>query len=93
MENKFDSFMKIVQKEAAKSNKCFFINSGEGHDFETETMEGEDLFGWLIPIARKKEFISVNSSPNFLDEKWESSEIFEIWSEIVGDIAILFKNF
>lgn len=93
MENKFDSFMKIVQKEAAKSNKCFFINSGEGHDFETETMEGEDLFGWLIPIARKKEFISEKSSPNFQADKWESFEIFAIWSEKDGSIFVEFKNF
>ncbi len=93
MQNKFDSFMKIVQKEAAKNNKCFFINSGEGHDFETETMEGEDLFGWLIPIARKKEFISEKSSSSFQADKWESFEIFAIWSERDGNISIEFKTF
>lgn len=49
--NKFDAFMELVQKEARKKNSRFFISSGEGHDLITETVEGEDLFGWLISIG------------------------------------------
>lgn len=56
--NKFNAFMDLVQKEAWKNNSRFFISSGEGHDLITETLEGEDLFGWLIPMDRTTEFIS-----------------------------------
>lgn len=59
--DKFDAFMEIVQSEARKKGARFFISSGEGHELITETLECEDLFGWLIPLDREKEFISEKS--------------------------------
>lgn len=94
MAEKFDKFMDMIQKEAAKTGKCFFISSGEGHDFENEEIECEDLFGWLIPIERKKEFISDNISKEFSLDKWEDFEIFVVWSfDENNNIKIEFKEF
>ena len=46
--DKFDIFLKKVQNTAKTMESKFFVQSSEGRDFETEEMEGEDLFGWLI---------------------------------------------
>ena len=91
--NKFDAFMEIVQKEAHKKGSRFFISSGEGHDLITETLEGEDLFGWLIPLDRTKEFISEKSGDKFCEEKWEKFEIFAIWKLENGNVSIHFQEF
>ena len=53
---KFERFFALVQKEALKQNCVFFLDSGEGHLFENDTMEYSDLDGWLIPIEKAKEF-------------------------------------
>ena len=91
--NKFDSFMELVQKEARKKNSWFFISSGEGHDLITETVEGEDLFGWLIPLDRTTEFISEKSGNHFCEEKWERFEVFAIWKLENGIVSVHFQEF
>lgn len=79
--DKFDAFMEIVQSEARKKGSRFFISSGEGHELITETLECEDLFSWLIPLDREKEFISEKIEKKFNEEKWEQFEIFAIWEK------------
>lgn len=54
--DKFEKFFEIVQKKAEKMNSVFFLETGDGNDFETETMEGENLQGWLVPIEKVNEF-------------------------------------
>lgn len=46
---KFNRFWTLVQEKAASLGCIFFAENGEGRDFETQTMEGEDFCGWLIP--------------------------------------------
>lgn len=48
-DKKFENFFEIVQKKAKKKGCIFFLESEEGHEFESEHLEGSDLFGWLIP--------------------------------------------
>jgi hypothetical protein len=47
--NKFIKFFKLVQDEASKANKVFFLDFGECEDIDFMDMEVDSLFGWLIP--------------------------------------------
>lgn len=55
---KFNTFFAEVQKAAKKQKKVFFLDAGDGNDFSTGEMEGEDLLGWLIPEDQAEEFAS-----------------------------------
>ena len=70
---KFERFFLLVQNEAKERNAVFFLDSGEGNDFETETLEGEDLCGWLIPEEQAEAF----------EEAWENDEALDDWSEFI----------
>ena len=76
-----------------KKDSRFFISSGEGHELITETMEGEDLFGWLIPLDRAEEFISEKSGNEFDEEKWEKFETFAIWKLENENVSVSFQEF
>ncbi|MBE6856844.1 MAG: hypothetical protein E7500_05380 [Ruminococcus sp.] len=89
---KDERFNALVAKRAKERNCIFFVNNGEGREFETDLMSGEDLFGWLIPMSScdefRKEFITGSVSG-----KWEDFQCFAIWNENNGNIFIDFKNF
>lgn len=91
-ENKeFENFFSIVREEASKNGGVFFVDSGEGREIFRPGIEGEDLFGWLIPNDRANEF-EVEFSTNAVDEdKWEEFECIARWDEIDGKITISFE--
>ncbi|EFW38952.1 hypothetical protein [Treponema phagedenis] len=66
--NKFNKYWDLIQAEAKKKNSVFFAECGEGRDFETEEMEGEDFSGWLVPQNKVNEFQII----------WDADTI-EIW--------------
>ena len=92
MLSKFDAFMDIVQKTAAAENCMFFLKNGEGREFETDAIEGEDLFGWLIPDGEKDEFLQ-----GFRREKiggeWDEFLVFAIWCRDGEKSRVNFKRF
>lgn len=47
----------------------FFGENGEGNDFETEIMEGEDFCGWLIPKQSASDF----------EPAWQRGDVSEKW--------------
>ena len=53
---KFENFFTLVQSTMYKSNCVFFLDAGMGNEFETENLEGEDLLGWVLPMAFADEF-------------------------------------
>ena len=53
---KFENFFTMVQSTMYKSNCVFFLDTGAGNEFETEVLEGENLFGWVIPMTMADEF-------------------------------------
>lgn len=55
---RFERFFKLVQEEAERQGCVFFMDAGDGRDFETATMEGEDLTGFLIPAFQADAFNS-----------------------------------
>ncbi len=69
--NKFEKFFAIVQDAARKKNCVFFLDSGDGREFETDSLEGEDLMGWLIPSDKATEFT----------KEWETGDVSDEWSD------------
>lgn len=77
--NKFMHFFKIVQDEAAKQGAVFFLDNGEGHTFEDDQIECEDLCGWLIPFDKADDFSKeFENGDSDLDE-WSDYIAFAEW--------------
>ncbi len=70
---KFNKFWEIVQNEAERNEARFFLDCGEGREFSTDTMEGEDLSGWLIPNKEAEEF----------EKLWKAGEDIKRFSEFI----------
>lgn len=88
--NKFIKFFEIVQQEAERESSVFFLEAGDGRDFETKDLEGEDLQGWLIPKNRADEFEKQwkKGQPN---EDWDEFFCFAIWKKEEGKIKVKFE--
>lgn len=69
--SKFETFFSIVQDAAEKKNSVFFLDTGDGRDFETDTLEGEDLMGQLI----SKEKVSA------FEKEWQGGDVSDDWSD------------
>ena len=65
---KFNVFFELVQKKAKVHGAVFFLDSGNGNEFETETMEGENLQGWLVPYQKTADFKPAWDQWNETDE-------------------------
>ena len=94
---KFNKYFELIQQEAAKQGKKFFMDTGEGREHITADMEMEDLSGWLIPLERSEEFMqywakeeSPHNIPHELDEPFY---VFAIWSIDDGKVQIKFKKY
>lgn len=69
--DKFEKFFSIVQNAANEKECVFFLDAGDGRDFETDTLEGEDLMGWLIPKDKVPDF----------EKEWETGDVSDDWSD------------
>jgi hypothetical protein len=69
--SKFEKFFSIVQNAAKKIDSVFFLDAGDGREFETDTFEGEDLMGWLIPKEKVSEF----------EQEWDTGDVSDEWSD------------
>lgn len=88
---KFENFFEIVQK-AAKEKKCvFFFDTGDGRDIVTDTFEGEDLMGWLIPQDKASLFEKEWKSWK-ISKKWQSFFVFATWSNPTN-LSIKFEQY
>ena len=92
--DKFLRFHALIEEEAEKQGKVFFGFAGEGRDFETETMEGEDVSGWLIPKDRADEFekLWLISNNEGLDD-WIDYFLFAIWRLEGDEVKVEFKEY
>lgn len=89
---KFNRFWNIVQEKAEKQGMIFFADHGEGNDFETDEMEGEDFCGWLIPFEKEKEF-EKDWKDSKVSDDWTDNIVWLEWSEENGNIKIDFNNY
>ncbi|MGI6178176.1 MAG: hypothetical protein ACOYJO_06985 [Eubacterium sp.] len=69
--NKFEKFFEAVNTQAKLQNKVFFLDCGEGNEFSNDIMEGEDLSGWLIPLAEADKFEKEFLASRDISEKME----------------------
>ena len=88
---KFERFWQLVQDRAQKDGYVFFGECGEGRDFETEEIEGEDFFGWLIPCALQNDF-QKQWEQNRVNKRWNKFCRFAVWSETDTGIKISFRK-
>jgi len=91
-ESGFCRFFELVQKSAAARGSVFFLDAGEGRDFEHGGMKGEDLSGWLIPAGRADAF-QAEWEKGMPQDKWLEFFCFAIWSTESGALAVEFKQF
>ena len=89
--DKFNLFFALIQDEAKKRDAVFFADAGDGNDFETAEMEGENMMGWLIPNDRVKEFEPIWKS-NDVDDDWTDFFTRAIWRDEDGEIKIAFEG-
>ena len=90
--DKFIIFFSYGQNEASKLGCTFFLDTGEGHFYSDDKMEGMDLSGWLIPNnlaqAFEKEYIQ-----NINLDKWDEFYQFAEWKLNGTDISIYFVKY
>ena len=91
---KFKNFFALVQEEAKKKDAIFFLESGDGRDFEYGDLDCADLFGWLIPAAEADEFEGIwKKNPRDLKalDRWYDVLGFAEWEMGDGKIEIQFN--
>ena len=69
--SKFNKFFSIVQTAAQKTGCVFFAEAGDGHLFENDDIECEDLMGWLIPEDKISEF----------EPEWRKNDVSDAWTD------------
>lgn len=91
---KFERFFRLIQNEAQNNKSVFFAFAGDGRDFETQDMEGEDMMGWLIPqssaLAFQNEWEADNSEEAL--KQWSKFFTWAEWKEKNGKISIEFNS-
>ncbi|MEE0264134.1 MAG: hypothetical protein UD936_00755 [Acutalibacteraceae bacterium] len=87
---KFENFIELVQNKASEENCIFFVDAGDGRDFDTDEMEGEDLSGWLIPVSKASEFTPIWKT-NDVNDDWTDFFCFAIWKQVGNKLTVSFE--
>lgn len=87
--DKFMKFFAIVQDAAEKKDSVFFLDAGDGREFENDTLEGEDLMGWLIPKDKVSDFEKEWKENNVSDD-WSDFYVWAIWDN-TNELTIKFE--
>ena len=85
-------FSEVVQREAMRQGSIFFLEAGDGREFENEEIEGEDLQGWLVPLQMADQF-EKRWREGVIEEKWMEFFCWAIWKKDTQGIGIDFKNY
>lgn len=88
---KDDAFIDLVDNAALAKNCEFFVFSGEGREFETDSIAGEDLFGWLIPKNKVAEF-QKEFKDDTVSDQWDDFQCFAIWNMHGNTVSVEFKQ-
>lgn len=89
--NKFNNFFALIQAEAERQDAVFFADAGDGNDFVTPTMEGENMMGWLIPAKQALEFEPLWEASD-VDDSWSDFYKWAVWSQVGDTIKIRFEE-
>ena len=89
---KFAMYFSIVD-QAAKDRDCiFFISEADGHEFYEEDMEGDDLWGWLIPRESADEFEKLWAEGKENDE-WDDYFLCAEWRREADGYPVEFVDY
>jgi len=91
-----DPYLEFVIQESLKIGKRFYIDSGEGREFDDPTTGWniEDLSGWLIEPSEEERFLRAYKAKAVDDEdEFDDNYIFAIWSLENGDLKISFVKY
>lgn len=89
--DKFLKFWAIVQKEAEKNNKTFFLDCGDGQEYEDENIECENLTGWLIDHKDKETFNSLFRANASIGDEWADNIVQAKWIKNGNEITVKFN--
>ena len=90
--DKFKVYWSKIQEKAIEKECIFFLECGEGREFETDTMEAEDLRGWLIPKDQAEKFQKKWKENNISDD-WVDNIFWIKWSKINEKIVVKFRTY
>lgn len=76
---KFERFFSLIQSAAAGRGCVFFADAGDGNDFSTQEMDGENLMGWLIPQQEADEFEPFFLNNEDIPERWKEAFCWAEW--------------
>ena len=88
----FQRFFELVRRAAAEQDALFFVDCGEGRELFTDTLEGEDLSGWLIPKELTTSFLPAFRQGT-VGEEWNVFLRLAIWSQSATGIQITSHSF
>ncbi len=88
--SEFIKFFKLVQDEAKKLNKVFFLDFGQCDDIEFKGMEVDSLFGWLIPDEDVEKFNTEFIKKSNLS-KWDEYSTWAIPRIIDNKLNVVFE--
>lgn len=90
---KFEHFFTFVRNAAAAQGAVFFVDCGEGRELLTDTLDGEDLSGWLIP-QRDADRFQTEFDAGDVSGQWDDFMRIAVWSLLSKDeIQIKFNSF
>lgn len=89
--DKFEKYFELVQKKAREKGCVFFLESGDGNDFVTGDMEGEDLQGWLIPKSKAASF-EILWAQNKENDEWADFFCWAKWEKRENKIEVEFES-
>lgn len=81
--NNFIKFFVLVQNEAEKLGKVFFLDCEEGNDGNVCGVEVCNLSGWLLPDSKASDFEKVWEKCNE-DDDWSDFFCFVRWKDENG---------
>ena len=88
----FQRFFELVRRAAAELDALFFVDCGEGRELFTDTLEGEDLSGWLIPKELTASFLPAFRQGT-VGAEWDAFLRLAIWNQSSTGIQITFPSF
>ena len=89
---RFNAYFSLIQAQAEKQGMVFFADAGDGRDFETETMEGEDMMGWLIPQEKADEFTPLWQA-SAVNDAWTDYFLWAVWVKNGDEIGVRFEHY
>lgn len=77
--SRFEAFFRVVQDEAEKHGRVFFLDAGDGNEFSNDEMDGENLMGWLVQKDEAGAFEDAFSRWEEIPSKFADTFCFVMW--------------